>query len=295
MSNISRPQNFKKDENFDDITEENSMAEEKEECINLRLLDTVYTTGARRNNLRNHQLSEHSIDSFEIKKPIMPNINNNTRTKSHDYSNNRDRTATFNDLEQSDTFMPTQNNKYETESRLISVFDDISHIKTSEANSIKKNIGKPGQRTISQFQSVNISTITNDKFAKRRQINQSTFNISINDNCEHCVSLKQRIIKISKEKMDMNLEIAKYKKEIEKKKTELDNKDKKLSELIKQSEKDSEYILKQEKEMRRLYSLIEKYAMANNAKPKNNNKENLIDVTQIIEDFDLPVYYKKQI
>lgn len=88
-------------------------------------------------------------------------------------------------------------------------------------------------------------------------------NSTITNNCETCVQLKKRVIKLSKDKMDLSLELGGLKKESKFRYEEYEKMDRKLNEKLKQSDKDSEYILKQEKEITRLTKIIDKLYMTN--------------------------------
>jgi hypothetical protein len=273
--------NKHKEDDITNITEENSV-DEREVDDNMLLLDTVYKSNTKLNNLRSlHYRSDNSIDSFEVRKQSVTSLN---RPKDQ-HANKRNKTS--DDLDYSITFLPkNEENPLYSESghNLVSVLNDISHIKpTRNVKSISLTKGKGHRPTQSQ----NNTMISNIR--KGHKVNQSSFNITIDDNCEHCRSMKAKVIKLSKDKMDMNLENACIKKELVKKKSELDETTRRLNEKIKESEKDAEFILKQEKEIARLYKVLEKYT--SQGVGKKNNK--VSGMTEIMEEIEIPIFYKK--
>ena len=133
----------------------------------------------------------------------------------------------------------------------ISAYYEIN--KKEDNNKIR--INKSPSRDLkkkSNLSCANISNITNQNKFLDVTIEASCVN------CENCKSMKKKIIKFSKEKMDLNIELINVKKELSNKIEEYLILEKKFNEKLKIHEKDVQYIFKQEKEISRLQSIIEK-------------------------------------
>jgi hypothetical protein len=320
-SKFSNAKNKKHDpENYADITEENSLVDEKENdntTDNLVLLDSVYISNPKQNYLKNlHYRTDNSVDSFEVRKnTVVSRMSNSRLGYDDDTKHKRNKTSGtghFNDLDNSDNFTIGHLNREPLYSEamsghLVSALNDISHIKPppsqkkSIIKSIKSNnisVVKPtSQSKHFTNASINISNFTNSNtskntttFPKKKFLSKNgSIDMTIDENCDCCRNLKSKIVKLCKDKMDLNLENSGLKKDLSRKKEELIKTTKKLDEKTKQAEKDAGYILKQEKEIRRLFQVIEKMQQNIGVKNRqNNHKLNSSDDTYVVDDPDHP-------
>jgi hypothetical protein len=142
-------------------------------------------------------------------------------------------------------------------------FSDINSLYNSDNTNNKKyspnKNKKIQQSTKTKYKAFNQSMKKTSDVSSISCISKPNKTFDITDTafiCNNCKIFKEKLVKTSKEKMNMNLELIKVKKENINMLEKINSLEKTIQEKSALNEKDAKYILKQEKEIERLQKLL---------------------------------------
>jgi hypothetical protein len=198
-------------------------------------------------------------------------------------------------------------NESKDETRYLNQFSEISSIIVDDKNFCNRNVNrvtgrfgydkyqenyhsklknssnkKPHHKSSKDNRS--ISSSNGQLLSHQSVFDKSSYLATSNDQCNFCRNMKPKIISLRKDKMDLNLQISKLRSENQTIRDRNNKLEKIVEEKLKIQEKDREYILKQEKEIRRLILVMDNYNKnLQNINMKDLVKQNFSSLSKQIE------------